>query len=725
MSSVVEAKERVDSLIPVVEAFKRSHLPAPAATTPWQTRGLRRFDSSRFTVIPEAVRLGEVPFGDDLELTSSDEPLSLLFSSLLRAADYYDKEGRRLLIKSLITPSGDEIPVKAIESRKLHETSQTALLFDASDCRFGVTADLVRLVRFFRIKPEEYSNDQINSLGNTTDYSEALAWLFSSAAWNLEAVLTNGNLKFPDSMRFMHQKKHVKVERFKNTANLDEAILSVLRFVGYPETDGNGEITGVRFRDLEMFRTEVGSLQRNETPWTFGCDARCLFCYTDFGLGAVRYPGRWDRSQKEIDVYAQYYDSETHTGLPMPIFSMQDWEPTRHQNFLGIIKTIVTKAPREPIFIATHGGLLTEKLVAELAKFPQLTLQISLNSASVKNRQIVMRPQNAQVGIDSLKLCRKYGVKFDVSIVATPQWTGSRDMIDTVKFADDAGADYIRIALPTATKDHHPDLYLSDEQLAAIDNLAKALRDEVETPIIITVALLNESKLEAKIEGVIKQSVARKFGLRHGDIITRVNGRQVRSRTECNEFLIAGRNQAEMTLEIIRGNQSMEVKLSARDELDRLVSIGVLGRGQKELGPWGILIPDDVDFGIFQKMSQICRLNGYQQPLMLTSRVMRPFLDQALGLLTSGEEVQNLSIRIAPNEHFGGNVVIAGLQTASDHIKAIEEHINQTGTIPDCVFLPANSYSPAGIDVTGATVKTIENHFGVPAFLIKAKTGSY
>jgi len=730
MTDVNEAKIELDRLIPVVKAFTGTHIPLLTVTNPWSTRGLRQFKKENFTVLPSYIRLNEVGPGfgptdtriEDENSFQIADPIAFLLSSFSRAANFYDAGGKRQIIYSYKRPEGVLISVTSLESRKAQETSQIALLFDVNDPRFGLIADLVRVVRRWPPKqpPTEKSCSRV-----ADDYSEVLVEIFSHLVAQIQLLDVHGAVVQPVRMYFLGRKKSYPVLTPQKRDNFLEVIFEALESIGKLEFDEYGKLTGLHFHSLESFRTHVGSLQKNLTPWTFGCDARCLFCYTDFGLGAIRYPGRWDRNEEEIEIYAEYYNPTDQTGLPLPIFSMQDWEPTRHENFLGIIKTISDKAPNEPIFIVTHGGL-NESLIKALAAFPQLTLQISLNSSNVDNRELVMRPQNAREGIESLALCKQYGVKFDVSIVATPQWVGSQDIIDTIRFADSVGADYIRIALPTATKDHHPDLLLLDVQLAAIDRLAKAMRAEIKTPILVTVALLNETLLEAKVEGVIKDSLASKLGVRQGDVINQVNGTLVRSRTECNEILKQARESGYVALRIMRQGHSLEISATVNpSEQDQLFSMGVLGRGEKELGPLGILMPDDVDFDIFAQIKAICEVEHAQRPLILTSSVMLPFFKQALAKLYPHEVIAGLDLFVARNEHFGGNVVIAGLQTASDHIQAVATYINECGEGPDCLFISAAAYSAGGIDVTGCTFKAVENQYGIPVFLLRSRTGSY
>ncbi len=275
-----------------------------------------------------------------------------------------------------------------------------------------------------------------------------------------------------------------------------------------------------------------------------------------------------------------------------------------------------------------------------------------------------------------------------------------------------------------ATKDHPADMLLSPQELALVDDQVVSMRDRIETPIITTVGLLNRKGLHSQIEGVMGGSPAQQAGIKHEAEIMMINGVEPRSRTESSAILFSLWNSAQkgtsIPCDVTYKDTSGEIHTV---DLSQFPNVTPRFIGEKPVGVYGMLLHDDVDYDIFRLMHSLQQRHGFHNPAMVTSGVMRPFFEEAITKLHSDERVDGLTIRTAPNDYFGGNVVIAGLSTFADIAKMMDK-TNDQGSPPDALFISASMISRGGYDLQGYHYRDLEVYLGIPVIPLKSKTGS-
>ena len=69
-------------------------------------------------------------------------------------------------------------------------------------------------------------------------------------------------------------------------------------------------------------------------------------------------------------------------------------------------------------------------------------------------------------------------------------------------------------------------------------------------------------------------------------------------------------------------------------------------------------------------------------------------------------------IQMVKNTTFGGNIIVAGLLLVQDYIPIIEQILSE-GYIPDLIVLPKDSFFFDELDLTGVSVHTITEKFGI------------
>jgi len=480
-------------------------------------------------------------------------------------------------------------------------------------------------------------------------------------------------------------------------------------------------------RDLSILKVPLKLASRAITPYTFGnCTQGCKFCYINSRLSPV------------IIKVLEEYDSLSGYGLPQPRFAFMDWEPTNHKDFFKILELVAGRETDKQIPIITHGGNLNNKFLSKIARNPLLKdlvlFQVSLNSASSEVRSKIMRgatEKQNQVAINSIRIMHNLGIKYDISIVASisnkepNKWLPIDDLKETIKYLNNYPPySYVRIALPTGTGGHNPEMILSSDELRSLDRHIRSLRKLTEIPLIITVGMLSRRSLLSEIEGIMPKSDAQKSGLKTGDIIVSINNKFPRSRTEATSLLQKyWDHKIPARCKIRRNGENLEITLK------RSVRKKLRIAGEKTIGFFGIIMYDDIDFEILEKIKRQTFLHNLKKPLLITSNASFPIFKKAISRLRNEEKIPGLKVISSSNKFFNtptnnqnveGNVNIAGLLTFSD----IEETLKLIKPKQyDCIIISAHMLTGSE-DLAGININDFERSIGKPVFAIRANTGS-
>ena len=638
-----------------------------------------------------------------------------LISSILRLTQFFDNSNNiivpsyfRVKNSSSIIPLSPEIP------SHYNAATQAEILFSQDVPIVSVLSD------FLCVNDKEISKS-----------NQKVTWNNVINALLNEVILYNVDKKIIKPQSIANIKSCFINEKETSTNNNNQYDLSHTLgqyFQQYFSIDFAHK--AAKLNNREYLKINASTAQRAITPFVFNnCKQGCRFCYVDRGLSAIKYPHNWCRKLEDIDKILEDYDMKEGKSHPILRFAMMDWEPTEHPQFFEILQKIAHIAPTQQIPIVTHGGALTQELLSKIADDEILKknvlFQVSLNSANVFYRHKLMpgaKLKEHQTAIKSIELMDKMKINFDVSIVAATNIIPMSDIIETIKYVDNfTPHSYIRVALPTATKHHNPKLLRTKEELCEIDNIITSLRPEIKAPIITTVALENRSGLNAIIEEVIPNSAADFAGIQSGDEIINIDGHKIRSRTEANLVLSRAWYQKKQTIAVdIKKNNGTFQTYNISQMLERN---NPRMAGEKAVGLFGMLIHDDVDFGIFEKIAELQNKHNLKYPHIFTGKVIEPFFEDAISKLENNEKVTNLQLNAVENKYFGGNVSIAGLLTFGDLYDRFNELKAQKQKM-DSIFISQSMLSRGGFDLKGVHINEFMAQCGIPIFAIKARTGS-
>jgi len=339
-----------------------------------------------------------------------------------------------------------------------------------------------------------------------------------------------------------------------------------------------------------------------------------------------------------------------------------------------------------------------------------------------------MRTKRSRTAIESIPLLRDRGIPFVGSIVTTPSLTLD-DIAETARYYDRHSALIIRLSLPGYTRFHSPTArFDTDHWWGEVVRLGHTLRAELSTPVLIQPSLYWDREISGRIDGVYGNSPAERAGLRTGDLILAIDGLPIFSKAEImSAFGEAKSGPHQWKIKYRRGGEEFTAELSGdlRPDDDyypykpRGYRVEMVSRD----GPClGIHVAQGFRLEYLRFLKKcVSRHPGTRRLLVFTTPLVKPHLLQALDLVGDIPEcrLENIETRItiAPQKHWGGNIMIGDLSVAPDYV----DHLNslqECGYRPDLVIIPNSFVNSWGIDVSGTSYTEIERRTGIPVELL-------
>ncbi|MEW5784721.1 MAG: radical SAM protein [Bacillota bacterium] len=409
----------------------------------------------------------------------------------------------------------------------------------------------------------------------------------------------------------------------------------------------------------------------NVLPLTGRCNLSCCFCshgQNPPGTQAYDFPAVEEWRLLEL---AAYLDPAKKIVIGESATRLREGEPLTHPQFTAILKQLRKNFPETPLQLTTNGSLLTKPVIELLASLAPLELIVSLNSAGVRGRRLLMndpQPLQAARALDQLNAA---GIPLHGSVVALPHLAGWDDLEQTLLFLNNAGAQTIRLLLPGFTRLSNPALLPPPDFLARCRCLAGELRAVLNAPLLLEPAPIDH--LEPVIEGALPGSPAAAAGLCAGDLIMSVD--QVKPATRVEAFN-AARRKRNPTVRFLRGGSRLEALLPKQ-------------RGESP----GFIVSYDLD------PDQVERVRRYLSPgresLMLTS----PAALERWQWARDQFNLAGLCLLAVPSKFFGGSINCAGLLTVIDFLSVLEHE--KDAVFNQQVLIPAAAFDRGGRDMQG------------------------
>jgi hypothetical protein len=369
-------------------------------------------------------------------------------------------------------------------------------------------------------------------------------------------------------------------------------------------------------------------------------------------------------------------------------------EPFSHPQFREIISLTRRAYPETPIEITTNGRHLTEEMVEFLKSTGNITLNISLNSASVSGRKLLMgdTKKKSEQTLAGIRLLAGSNMPFSSSMVAMPNITGWEDIRNTIEFLAANKATAIRIFMPSFSSRAKADIFPDEDKIyGQLREFISTLPTELPCPVLIEPS--NVSNLLPVVSGVLMGSPAWKAGIHRGDIILKVNGQSPRCRVEAWNMLVPG---GEISVEVEKDNHKEIVSWINESE-----------------GDSGITMEYDFDPARAENLRQTVQ-DCPGKSLLLTSEFGHAVVGKVLELI--GIEKDRAETVMVKNRTFGGTIRAAGLLTVDDYFAAYTGW-RESGQEPSQIIIPLESFNSLGFDLKHKHFSELQRLTGVSVLL--------
>lgn len=430
------------------------------------------------------------------------------------------------------------------------------------------------------------------------------------------------------------------------------------------------------------------SSRYNILPLTSRCNLRCLFCSHRQNPPGVETWFLPPLKLDEVDTLLDFLDGERKIVIGESATRLIEGEPMTHPEFLEILTRVRRRFPSTPMEITTNGTFLTAKVAGVMAQLGPLEINLSLNSASPIGRRKLMGDKEAITAIAAPLVLREAGIPYHGSLVAMPWITGWQDFRKTILYLARSGARTIRIFLPGYTRLNQPEMQVPPYFREQMERELEYLRGQTEVPLLLEPP--EPKDLSPVVEGVIPASPAHRAGLKRGDVILEVDGRQPRSRVEAHRMVSREGNRR---IVVFKKQGQMAIALNLKVPKDGS----------------GLTFTWDLDPDVLDILNEKQRRHRAGHILVMTSELAYEAVKGGISLLPGEWEIVKVK-----NIFFGGNIACAGLLTTEDYIAAWLQWSAVNFRPLDLIILPGISFDFFGNDLTGRHYSVLETVAGVP-----------
>ncbi|WP_027364160.1 radical SAM protein [Desulfotruncus alcoholivorax] len=425
----------------------------------------------------------------------------------------------------------------------------------------------------------------------------------------------------------------------------------------------------------------------NILPLTSQCNVKCVFCSNLQNPPGVEAFNLKPLKTEQLSNIITLLDPRKPVVIGESATRINEGEPFTHPKIKEFLSTIRQALPHTTIQITTNGSLLDAGQLEFLHSISPVTIYLSLNSLNLR-RQIMgdLRSENA---VAAAALLGQYGLNWHGSVVAMPHLTGWEDLKETISYLDSCGAQTIRIFIPGFTRLAQAQLRYPGTMPEQLRQTVAELASKTKAPLTVEPPLITD--LQPEVAGVIPNSPAFTAGIRRGNIIQTVNGKEAFSRVHAFYMVKKTANPILLARNGAKANKVVINKAAGESS--------------------GLVMEYDIDLSLIEDITQISLRRSAANTVLLASEMAAKVLTMALNKYNND---QLFTVIPVPNLFFGGSIKTAGLLVMDDIINTLGDYLKNKYSTPDLVILPQIAFDPGGRDLLGRHWSEIESIFSIP-----------
>ncbi len=433
-----------------------------------------------------------------------------------------------------------------------------------------------------------------------------------------------------------------------------------------------------------------GASHHNILPLTSRCNLSCIFCshrQNPPGTHAYHLP---ELKPSQVVETFSFLSPREKIIIGESASKIMEGEPFCYPYIREVLTELRREFPHTPLQITTNGSLLEEPTLDYLSQIKPLEMVISLNISTPSLREKFLGDRHPQGALNTIKSFKRFDIGFHGSVVALPHLTGWEELKKTLFFLEKEGARTLRLFLPGFTQLAPSSLVFDPSLWKELGYFVEDLREVLTVPLLLEPPYLKD--LDARVEGVIKDTPGDKAGLREGDIILAAGNKRIKSRKEAFQRVCKEKSPL---ITFTRGEEEKRIRLEK-------------GAGESP----GFVVYQDMDEYTrdrFLKTVENCRK---KRTLVMTSLLAFSLINGLVeDISKEGDQVKVVSV---PNSFFGGSIMSAGLLVVQDFLKVIEAEKVK----PRVIILPEDPFDFQGKDLRGHSYLRIQEETGASLFLM-------
>jgi hypothetical protein len=431
----------------------------------------------------------------------------------------------------------------------------------------------------------------------------------------------------------------------------------------------------------------------NILPVTSHCKSSCIFCSHRQNPKSIRVYNFGQLSMETVNILIPFLDDKRKIVIGESATRLIEGEPFCHPDFKQILYNIREQYPNTLISITTNGNFLNDDWFRVLEDVKPIEINYSVNVLDFDLRKKVMGNAGKYPPSYIMEQFAEYNILYHGSIVSMNWLTGWHDLEELIMRLEVNNCSTIRIFLPGYTKFTHHTLKMPKGFSNKLCEKVKEYEKKYTIPITLEPIVIKT--LKPQVDGVIRNSLADKSGMKKGDIITKVDNFKVLTRVDAFNTIKKKENPI---VTILREGIEESITLNKR-------------KGESP----GLVMYYDIDSSLLDSISGYLRSSRSQKGWLFVSELGYNIISELVKKYAKG---LNLELVAVQSNFFAGSIKAAGLLLLEDFLDAFKGVASRVSLSEDLIILPAIAFDHNGYDLCNRNYSEFEDLTGVKTIIL-------